>query len=163
MTKGYLCLGVLSVAILSGCGRVVDTQHGFSLRVPSDISVESLKSKAEGALVEVRHRSQPNCLYGRLESFVPLEPRDYFRRLNEETDMARTRPFLEEDARPRAYGRVMLARVNAYDEDKGKYLPAVVGAFSVERTLWIAWIYLRCDDPSYQKKALDLLESVDVR
>ena len=112
--------------------------------------------------MDVRHREKPRCLYGRLEQFLPMEPRDYFIRLNHETDLARKRPFLKDKARPTAYGRVLLANVEAYDEESGKHLPAVVGAFSVREMLWIGWIYIRCDEEALRKTAIGLLETVDV-
>ncbi len=146
-----------------GCSREFETGHGFTLRLPSEVVAETAQSKSEGRYVDVRHRMQPKCLFGRIESFVPLDPREYFRRLNEETDLTRRRPFLQEDARPRTYGSVLAAPVLAFDEGEGRHLPAVVGAFLVREQLWIAWLYQRCDVEAQRQTALSLLESIDVR
>lgn len=148
---------------LSFCGRPFPTPHGFSLRAPADVILESVSTKAEGGFLNVRHRTRPGCLYGKIESFLPMQPQAYFLRLNQETDLARKRPFLKDPARAVAYGRVLVARVEAYDEDAGRHLPAVVGAFSVREMLWIGWIYVRCDERALTKTAIELLEAIDVR
>lgn len=145
------------------CSHEFESGHGFTMRLPSEVVAETAHSKSEGRYVDVRHRTQPKCLFGRIESFVPLDPREYFRRLNEETDLTRRRPFLQEDARPRTYGSVLAAPVLAFDEGEGRHLPAVVGAFLVREQLWIAWLYQRCDVEAQRRTALSLLESIDVR
>lgn len=156
-----LALAMLLAVVGQSCGQRVDTTFGFSVRTDGNIQVVPLVSRTEGNVVELVHRAYPRCLYGKLEAFGPDTAVEYFRRLNEETDLARRKPFLQEDASPKSQGSLYLARVRAYDEDLKSYQPAVVGAFPVRGKLWIGWLFVRCRDEEMMAAAEQLLYSVD--
>ena len=150
----------------SGCLREeFQTPYGFILAKFPDLEIMAsaeTQSSPGARYISIRHGKRPECLLGTIEPFMPMAPADYFQRLNDETALSGKRPFLENDAIVSRIGKVFYSQVSAFDDETGKYGPAVAGAFQVREELWIAWIRSKCNNLEDIELARKIVMSIRV-